>query len=1299
MILHLTARLAWHDSCWNGRICSRPSDNIYCSGNYSLLSSRIQRRKNIDLESRYSGKDASEIIENENYIPPCYYVINLLGNKKLKVKHIHPFCDFIKKAKEGGIKPIEDLIEPHAILSWCFKYSFTRDEEQRKYLLPRYPRDLENRLNHYLSYIVSGKSIVIFYLNYSNPVNGDKHRYLIVGAALVKDVKKPKQYEFNLEYYKKLEKAFGGYFPPMEWSFQIVLDPETIVIIPYQEYIEKLEATKDEDTKRKIQDMINEVAVEVDKQSLIPHFKYVSMHISTDKTLYILYRILNALERIKEHGIVEQELIEKYIKRAEKLLEHLWRLRGEYPSLKKVLMALGEVRGIYAISSDYQRYREVEEKLEKFLELYYKKFKMIIENRDLNSLETLLNNIHQAGTVDSYCILLLREIFRLIKSRGETFFGLLKLLSRLDLTYSQIRSLIKSIEEKSIDIKTIVNNPYSLVYLYIPQSELQEKEWFIEFMDFNIDLYLLDISLIPDITYSTYLWQSTPKALDRLVATIYEVLNSKATFEGITAVREEDLIKTINEEQVLKLYHGSMPEILKADIDDIISNYKEVLSNIVHYVEDPNEGRIFQLKHIREIEHTIEDSIKKMLNKHKQEINKNVRVHIESIIESIHRQLSNIRIPNSQKEEILDTQSGIYHKATKHGLLMITGGAGTGKTETIVNLVKLYLCTNKKPIFIVTPTGKSALVIEERLRKRNLRDRFVEVSTIHRLLYSYYFEKFPYSHLRTEFIELVNTIDKVLNDTRFYTEFKNFITNNSRLKLKPKVLIIDEASMVDEVVLALLLSIIDLKNLEHLIIVGDKNQLPPIGLGKPFVDLVDYLSEKQEELVIALETPIRFSVKTGIWAFSQIFTFTDVPVDMPERYVDDTLKVIYYVDTQDLKEKIETITREVMKEVSGTNVTNSHDLLSLLNKTMGLETSREPRLDIIQILTPTRYGELGSEYVNNVLILNNRRICSYDYVKLINERNRYVNLRTLGKTLLVPNGSLGYWIRKDNAVCFREIDEIVSKLEAYGETIKNKKLIYSIRHDCDQLLKALKRLVNEIKGEYRETDIDISPGYAITIHKAQGSDFDYVIFVLPRLSSFITKELVYTALTRAKKRLYLLLNIDLKSRIVSILQEIRNISELDYRHTLLFRYRRSSGKKFSLKLRDGKIIHVRSKIEYMIAKTLDNLDVEFEYEPRDLEEYGVVPDFKVIANGKIFYIEHLGLLDKEVYKRRWEIKRRIYEKLGLLDQVVTTSEPKEGNINIEDTIRKIINDIRRGKLMETKSSFPSKYHYILASPS
>ena len=48
---HITARMAWHDSNWNGKICKDPGNNSYCVGDYSLLSSRIRNNRKLDLEN------------------------------------------------------------------------------------------------------------------------------------------------------------------------------------------------------------------------------------------------------------------------------------------------------------------------------------------------------------------------------------------------------------------------------------------------------------------------------------------------------------------------------------------------------------------------------------------------------------------------------------------------------------------------------------------------------------------------------------------------------------------------------------------------------------------------------------------------------------------------------------------------------------------------------------------------------------------------------------------------------------------------------------------------------------------------------------------------------------------------------------------------------------------------------------------------------------------------------------------------------------------------------------------------
>ena len=56
MIKHLTVRLAWHDNKWNGNVCEDPESNVYCVGSHSLLSARIAKNRDLDIEKKNKEK-------------------------------------------------------------------------------------------------------------------------------------------------------------------------------------------------------------------------------------------------------------------------------------------------------------------------------------------------------------------------------------------------------------------------------------------------------------------------------------------------------------------------------------------------------------------------------------------------------------------------------------------------------------------------------------------------------------------------------------------------------------------------------------------------------------------------------------------------------------------------------------------------------------------------------------------------------------------------------------------------------------------------------------------------------------------------------------------------------------------------------------------------------------------------------------------------------------------------------------------------------------------------------------------
>lgn len=147
--------------------------------------------------------------------------------------------------------------------------------------------------------------------------------------------------------------------------------------------------------------------------------------------------------------------------------------------------------------------------------------------------------------------------------------------------------------------------------------------------------------------------------------------------------------------------------------------------------------------------------------------------------------------------------------------------------------------------------------------------------------------------------------------------------------------------------------------------------------------------------------------------------------------------------------------------------------------------------------------------------------------------------------------------------------------------------------------------------------------YGLTVHKAQGSEFDRVILVLPQEAPTLSRDLLYTALTRYKDRLTLLIESD-----ISKLVELRKSNHSDIR--------RRSTNLFEPSIRGDEIpfpenlIHrtrrgemVRSKSEVIVANTLENLNLSYDYEkqlaaPEDDDDYRL-PDFTVYHQGDEYY--------------------------------------------------------------------------------
>ena len=149
------------------------------------------------------------------------------------------------------------------------------------------------------------------------------------------------------------------------------------------------------------------------------------------------------------------------------------------------------------------------------------------------------------------------------------------------------------------------------------------------------------------------------------------------------------------------------------------------------------------------------------------------------------------------------------------------------------------------------------------------------------------------------------------------------------------------------------------------------------------------------------------------------------------------------------------------------------------------------------------------------------------------------------------------------------------------------------------------------KSDEKESSLELA--YAITIHKSQGSDFDTVVVVLPKFGRILSRELIYTALTRAKSKL-----------ILFVQDNFEWLFEYTKPQSSVLARRNSNLFDYSVREERTEIPHVeglihktkkkglivRSKSEVIIANELINRNINFEYE-RILEEGGhrFLPDF------------------------------------------------------------------------------------------
>jgi exodeoxyribonuclease V alpha subunit len=377
-----------------------------------------------------------------------------------------------------------------------------------------------------------------------------------------------------------------------------------------------------------------------------------------------------------------------------------------------------------------------------------------------------------------------------------------------------------------------------------------------------------------------------------------------------------------------------------------------------------------------------------------------------------------------QKEISIDlaaSQFEAIRSALTSKVMVITGGPGTGKT-TIINALLKILLKRRFRTLLAAPTGRAAKRMQETSGHTS--------KTIHRLLE--------------------------------YSMQNGGFQKNEENPLECDLLIIDEASMIDSLLMHHLLKAIPLN--AALILVGDVNQLPSVGAGNVLNDIIGAGTFP----VITLTEIFRQARESKIIMSAHAINNGASPsLDSPGTY--DKNNDFYFIEQED-PEKVVNMIHELVTE--------------RIPRRFNLDPLRD-----IQVLTPMHKGIVGATNLNQTL-----------------------------QAALTPENT---GVSRGN-VTFRVGDKVMQIKNNYDKVVFNGDIgrVVGISPVDHQVIIAFEG--QEIPYDFSDLD-EIVLAYAISVHKSQGSEYPAVVMpVLTQHYMLLQRNLIYTAVTRGRRLVVLI---------------------------------------------------------------------------------------------------------------------------------------------------------------------------------
>ena len=1224
---HLSVRVPWHDAGWNGTVCNAPELNGAC-----VKLRDIAAKKNEEEEIRIAGKEIVNLSPEKR--PSCIFEsAAFMAPVPMDHKKRHPLVNI-----NPNYSHLKDTLQRHPAYSasvvpfrWMLRNEYERIGEQYELSIDA---SRERALGYKTNWVSEVNNQIALLDGFRAQLSRDdsliffyaKHvPFVEQTGRILVGVGKIKNIDRLSEYEQKTKGAQS-----MMWErpiqHSIRPDEKDGFLMPYQKMLKLTEDGPYVDFEH--------------YTAFAPpdnwgEFSHRSEHVTHDGAISALLSMDVALSRMETDLGIKRTRQRQWIHDE---LIRLWKVRGPFPGLGAVLRAFGISRGLFVAHELQQQATKRGENTDIWKEVD-------AAFKDPGSLKSELR-----GDIE-----ILAPVWKNLPEERRKF---LRLLSRFELNFEQASSLYDErrrrthgwpiTDGKMITDGKILNNPYLLYECgrYDPRN--------------GVSLLTIDRGVFPNDTIQISHPLEEPSRLEsavdpRRVRAFTIATLEQAASEGHTLDLGDNLVESIRNRAV-------SPECPVTS--DIISSFVgDMAPEVVNVGKDGS--LILQLGRYQKIGEVVRENVRGRVN--------GKRHILECDWKRLIEEKFGVAKDDDDEHHAQEEKTFALTELAESRFSVLSGPAGTGKT-TVLGILCAQDEIRNGGLLLLAPTGKARVRMQELVAGDNSEPAL----TIAQFLIRY---------------------------GRYDGATGRYQMDNERPReTNYDTVIVDEASMLTEDMLGALLDA--LQGVKRLILVGDPAQLPPIGAGRPFVDIInelrptDYESQFPRvvngyaELTIErrqagnerpdLRLARWFSTSSPSVGDDDIFTIGDEECD--------ELRFVEWENPADFRKQLNCVLTKELK------ITDFDDQSGFNKKLGGKESNGREYFNIgaaeyvenWQILSPVKgmsfgvgdinrqihkklragFTELASRWKGRPIPrpMGREQIVYGD--KVINQRNHY------RRDVYPQKGALGYLANGEIGIAIGQ---------RRGGNITWAPRVLQVEFSSQKGYRY--NFAGKDFNDEGEPTLELA--YALTVHKAQGSQFDLVIFVLPQEHSMLSRELLYTALTRHKDRV-VIMHQGPRTQLRGLSKLHR--SETAQRHTNLLTdctMLEFPQEKGSIRLQKGLVnrtrkgLAVRSNAQRIIADALDEANIRFGYEKElvigDQTRY---PSFTIEdeISGRTVYWEHLGKLIRKDDRRAWVNKLKWYRDNDIVP-IEKAEESKaelivtEGNLSL-DEINELIKKIK-----------------------